>query len=228
MGRVCQEDPEGPRPELAGLLRQYLPAIRAHLLRKRRIHPDRVDDLLQTFVADKVLQQNVIEKADQLRGRFRTFILTAVENFLISQQRYEYAARRSPGTRTKMLELDDQRDAEPSCREGDVFDRTWAREVIGQALQWMKQVCDETQRQREWVLFDKRIVGPVLREEPEADYSAIIKEFGFISYSQATKAMTRAKRLYVQCLREVVGQYVVNAEEVDAEIIDLQRVVAGG
>jgi len=49
-------DEEARRQTLDLLLRQYLPALRAHLL-ARRVPADRVDDLLQGFVADKVIER---------------------------------------------------------------------------------------------------------------------------------------------------------------------------
>ena len=69
-----------PRREALGeLLRLYLPALRAHLLYRRNIQRQRTEDFLQGFVADQILQRDLLSKADAARGRFRSFLLRSLE-----------------------------------------------------------------------------------------------------------------------------------------------------
>ena len=49
----------------------------------RRLGDD-VDDVLQAFVADKLLEREMLRHADEGRGRFRTFLLTSLNNFVTS------------------------------------------------------------------------------------------------------------------------------------------------
>ena len=74
-----QEDAGAKRDALDRLLRRYLPALRAHLIYRRRFAPERADDLVQEFVADKIVEKDLIARADQQLGKFRTFLLTALE-----------------------------------------------------------------------------------------------------------------------------------------------------
>src|SRR5215217_2507880 len=85
-----REDSRGDRPALETLLKRYLPALRGHLLCRRAVQPDRIDDLLQGFVTSKVLEA----RGDRNRGRFRTLLLTALDHFVISQVRHDQAAKR--------------------------------------------------------------------------------------------------------------------------------------
>jgi len=50
--RARQPDTHGRQEALAYLLKRYLPALRAHLIREKRLSSDRADDLLQGFVAN--------------------------------------------------------------------------------------------------------------------------------------------------------------------------------
>src|SRR3954452_18501690 len=77
------------RRALATLLARYLPALRSYLRAKHRVDPDRADDLVQGFLTDKVLEQDLIRQADRGRGRFRTFLLTALDNYVTSHVRRE-------------------------------------------------------------------------------------------------------------------------------------------
>jgi hypothetical protein len=80
---------------LEQLLALYLPALKAHLTETKRIDPDKAEDLLQTFVSAKFLEQNLPAQADQTRGRFRTFVLTALDHFISDQRRRDAADKRS-------------------------------------------------------------------------------------------------------------------------------------
>lgn len=66
-------------PALDDLLRRYAPAMTAHLVRRKRVPPDQADDLVQGFIADKVLEKRLVGMADPNRGRFRTLLTKALE-----------------------------------------------------------------------------------------------------------------------------------------------------
>src|SRR5882762_2956273 len=53
------------REALGTLLRRYMPALRAHLVLAKRISPDHADDLVQGFVTDKMIEQNLLGKAQE-------------------------------------------------------------------------------------------------------------------------------------------------------------------
>src|SRR4051795_12436921 len=82
VGRAAARGTDNGRLALSELLQIYLPALKAHLVGPLRIDEHRADDLLQGFLADKVVEQNMIALADPTRGKFRTFLLTALERFV--------------------------------------------------------------------------------------------------------------------------------------------------
>src|SRR5690348_13392254 len=79
--------PPGRRQQAAmqTLLRQYMPALRAHLIAKRDISADQADDILQAFLTDKVVEDNLIGQARREKGRFRNFIRRTLDDFATSQ-----------------------------------------------------------------------------------------------------------------------------------------------
>src|SRR5690242_1836984 len=97
------------RRAMEQLLRAYLPALRAHLLFDRRMDRDRADDVLQAFVTDKLIEQNIVAAANPSRGRFRNFLLVTLQRFVIDRARQEQSLRRAP-ERGKLQSLDDQTD----------------------------------------------------------------------------------------------------------------------
>src|SRR5438309_9722358 len=77
------------------LLRRYLGPIYAYV--RRAGNPrDRAADLTQEFVSQVILQRGLLDRADPARGRFRTFLKSALSNFLVDQHRRATTQSRSP------------------------------------------------------------------------------------------------------------------------------------
>src|SRR5213079_336957 len=83
VGRAATRGTENGKLALAELVQIYLPALRAFLTVSMRIDEHRADDLLQGFLADRVLQQDMIAQADRERGKFRTFLLATLKRYAI-------------------------------------------------------------------------------------------------------------------------------------------------
>src|SRR5438477_6642253 len=84
VGRAGRTSNEHRRDALGVLLHRYMPALRAHLVLAKRMSADHAEDLLQGFVADKIIEKNLLAQAEQARGRFRSFLLAALNHYVIS------------------------------------------------------------------------------------------------------------------------------------------------
>lgn len=209
---------------LAELLTRYTPALRAYLVRRKGVPRDRADDLIQSFIADKVLEKDLVGSADRTRGKFRTFLLTALERYLISVHRYESAQKRSGGEMADIANC-----AEPAGDGGgpeDVFDVAWARQVIAEALERMRAECDERRRPDIWGVFEGRVLSQTLGQSPPLDYAQMVEKFELASPAQASNVLITAKRMYARHLRQVVGEYSEDEQAAEQEIRDLQQILA--
>ncbi len=79
-GRISSAD---AREALALLCQHYWYPLYAYV-RRRAKSVDEAQDLIQEFFA-RLLEHNLIGKADPERGRFRCFLLTALRNFLANE-----------------------------------------------------------------------------------------------------------------------------------------------
>ena len=217
---------EAKREALGQLLVQYLPALQAHLVHRKGLHPDRADDLVQGFVANKILEKDLIARADQQLGKFRTLLLTALDRFVKNQIRDEHAKKRAP-SEGAILAFDERYQGLPAGQPpSEVFDVAWARGVVSEALRQMQAECEETGRQDVWGVFQCRVIGPILEGTPPVDYRELIERFGFNSPTQASNVLTTAKRMYARALRSAVGQYTEDEDEVETEIEELKEILA--
>lgn len=220
-------DPAVRRQALEELLVRYLPALRAHLASKKRVPADRVGDLLQGFVASKLLEQDLIARADPRKGRFRALLVTALDHYLISVHRHDHAKKRS--AHTVPLEAEGSlAPPDPAEPPSSVFDIAWAREVLNAALARMCQECLKAGRPEVWGVFEARIVRPTLESVPVLSYDDLVTRYGFRSPMQASNVLVTARRMFARTLRAVVSEYAGDAEAVEDEIRDLLRILSAG
>jgi len=210
---------------LGELCQIYLPALRAHLVGPMRIEENRADDLLQAFLTDKVLEQNVLAAADPKRGKLRTFLLTALERFIIDAHRHDSARKRAP--RAKMLDVDDHVDH--VAEHGDpaeAFDRAWASAVLGEVMRRMRAECEATERPHLWGIFEARMLLPVTDGTPPPPHEDLARAWNLESPTQSANALGSAKRLFTRIFRAVVAEYAADESEVDSEIRELWEIFA--
>jgi RNA polymerase sigma-70 factor (ECF subfamily) len=186
---------------------------------------DSADDLIQGFVADTVIEQNLLGRAEQGRGRFRSFLLAAIDHYVVGQFRRERAQKRRPAR--AMLDIADQpnvssADAEPSWQ----FTLVWAREVVEEAKRRTEAHCKEVDRPDLWLVFTERVVRPAAENTVPPPHERIAGDLNLGGSKAAANLLVTSKRLFARMLRVVVAEYVADEREIDEEIEDLMRALA--
>jgi RNA polymerase sigma-70 factor (ECF subfamily) len=215
------------REALGLLIERYAPALRAHLMTRKGRTADEADDLLQAFLASKVVEQAIMAQAAPDRGRFRTFILTALDRFVVSQYRHQRARKRYAGP---MVEADEELELPaPGASPDLAFEVAWGRNVVHEALRRMQEECERTGRVDIWGVFEARLVSPLLGGDVAAvpSYDELVGRFGFASPIQASNVLITAKRMFIRVIRGVVGEYELAEDHIDAEIAALKGILAG-
>lgn len=217
---------EGRSEALSQLLIRYWPSLLSHLQGRRGVDADRAEDLLQGFVSSQVLEHELLARADQSKGRFRTFLLTALDRYAANQRRAEATRRRAIPSAGSADEL--QPPARGSCQPGRESIVTWARQTVAEALRQMRIECDANGRPELWGVFEARIVRPMLEGAPAQPYAQLVEHFHFVSTTQAANALVTAKRMFVRVLRSVIGEHEIDPPEIDSGIAELRAILACG
>lgn len=211
---------------LEELLKRYLPSLKAHLA-SRGVQQDEAEDVVQAFVLDKVVSGALMSYADQRRGRFRTFLLNVLDNYLSNYRRHARAKARRPDrpvVDANEVSVVADRGPSPSSR----VEITWANDLVREAVRRMEAECRQSGAETTWGVFEARVLQPALGESVALDYRDLVKRFGFRSPSQAHNQLATAKRMFIRNLRSVVAEYARDEAEIDEEIRDLKRVLLGG
>jgi len=210
---------------LARLLTLYLAPLRAHLVLQKRLPPDRADDLLQGFISDKVLERELVAGAAREKGKFRTFLLVALDRFVSNQLRDDQRKRRRPDG---LVSLDDAPDtADPAPGAGAAFDLCWARQVLEQAARRMFDDCNASGRTDLWAVFDGRVLSPTLEGDECVPYELLVERFALGSVDAASNLLVSGKRMFARSLRRVVGEYTGEGGDAEREIADLREILSG-
>jgi RNA polymerase sigma-70 factor (ECF subfamily) len=216
-------DATGSGEALEALCRAYWHPVYAYV-RRRGYPPEDARDLTQGLFLD-LLSRDAIAKADQGRGRFRTFLLAALGNFLSKETEKSLAAKRGSGQTLLSLDAESgeeffQLESGESFEPEKLFDRRWAHQMTGIALDRLRAETDSGAEGR----FDA--LRKYLLSEPEpGDYEARAAELG-LSVNGIKTAVRRLRIRFGAILREEVARTVADADQVDDELSHLLGVLA--
>jgi len=215
-------DRESPEAEaaLATLCATYWHPVYA-FVRRSGHDEDTARDLTQAFFA-RLLEKNWVADAQRERGRFRTFLLTAVKHFLSNERNRERAVKRGGGTVLIPLEMED---GERSYRIEPVddvtperlFERRWALSVLDEATARVRQRYTDPDKQK---LFDQ--LKPLLTGERADSYAKLAARFD-TTEGALRVAVHRMRRQFTTVLRNTVAETVEHAGDVDGELSQLVK-----
>jgi DNA-directed RNA polymerase specialized sigma24 family protein len=210
------------RAALNELLQRYMPALRAHLVLEKRIAAERVDDLLQGFVAEKILDKWILGDATASRGRFRNFLLTALDNYIVSQHRYAQTTIRGSGKDVSLDAVGDVEGREPNPAEQ--FDVLWASQLLEQAIAVMETQCKDVNRMDIWQVFESRVLAPLSGDHVPPTYGELAAAFTLKTPTHAINLVITGKRMFARILRSLILEYE-KTDAVDEELDDLYRIL---
>ena len=195
-----------------------------YFARRNGHSPEESEDLTQGFFAI-VLEKSYFHSADRQRGRFRTFIMAAFQNFLRNGRAYRLCAKRGGLYRfvsldTETAEIDYSRETFRPDTAAVLFDRTWAVTLVGTALNELR-----TEFSRAGKALQFSILEPFFTNPGEISY-ADAAEALVLSEAAVRVAVHRARTRYGKLLRKVVAATVTNESEIDDELRYLLAVLS--
>ena len=186
------------RAALEQLLIRYQPVLKAHLVVKKGTSPEEADDLVQSFIQEKILERNLLASFDPSKGKFRTFLLTSFDRFVIDLWRKSSReARNAEGIGALERE---------SIPEPDVFDVAWAMQVLAESVRRMQAECARKDRLDLWGIFEGRTLAP-LRGISPVSYQLLAERHGLASEKQAANRYTIAEAMFRRNFRQVIEEY---------------------
>jgi len=185
---------------------------------RRRGHPpEDAQDLTQEFLA-RLLEKNWIGDADRNKGRFRTFLLTAMKHFLSDEWDRARAQKRGGGLTLQPLQFDEAESRynhEPAGGETPErnFEIRWALALLENVLQGLRAEYEKEGKAALFAALNPCLVG----ERTSQPYADLAKSLG-TTESMVKSAVHRLRQRYRQLLRDEIANTVASPDEVDEEM----------
>ena len=198
------------------LCNQYRPSVESYL-RVSRVAPDDVDDLVQQFFLF-MISTNAIERADQNRGKFRAFLLTCLQNFIINERRRAMAKKR--GGDYVFVEFDERMDSSiDRASPAAAFDRKWAETVIKTSITNLKEEWEASGK--EFELLREYVVSPKAATPLEQKAGVL-----GVSVPALKSAVFRMRKRYGAIIREVIAETVDSRDSVEDELKEFLAILS--
>jgi RNA polymerase sigma-70 factor (ECF subfamily) len=186
-------------------------------IRRRGSDVHEAEDLTQAFFA-YLLEEQTLKKVDQDKGRFRSFLLAVLTNFLNN----EWDSRRTlkRGGRRQIVSLDEatadglyRNDPSATLPPEKLFDRRWASTLVEKVLADLREEYQSVHNSK---LLAR--VEPLLTQDVSPGlYTELAGEFE-TSEGAVKVALHRLRRRFGELLRREVGLTVADASSLDEEV----------
>jgi RNA polymerase sigma-70 factor (ECF subfamily) len=212
------------RMALERLCRAYWFPVYA-FARKQGCSASDAEDVTQDFFSE-IVQSEFLQRADRERGRFRSYLLTAVKRRIVNAHERAHAQKRGGGVRLvsideplaekQFLEIDD-----PGLDPSETYERSWALTVLQRARQRLRSEQAALGRLPEFELLE-----PFLGAPPAAgDYDALAISLKTARNNVAV-AVHRLGKTYRNLVRAEIAETVEDPAEVGDELNHLLRVLS--
>jgi len=175
--------------------------------------PDDARDLTQGFF-EHLLQTDLLRAADPTRGRFRSFLLSCMKNYLSNERARAAALKRGGGVSNIDLDADtaggrflhEATDLEPDA----LYERRWSLTLMERAMTTLEKESASPER---WATLKPLLTG----SDREQSYKAIGEPLG-MSDAAVRVAVHRMRQRYGELLRQEIAETVGDPAQVDDEL----------
>jgi DNA-directed RNA polymerase specialized sigma24 family protein len=212
------------------LLRRYWKPVYCYI-RRKGYGNEEAKDLTQGFFHEVVLNSNLIRQADKTKGRFRTFLLTALDHYLIDIFRRGKAQKYAPRGGFVALEgidLSSLTKTHSSMTPDQVFNYVWAAEVIDQVISQVKKECYDTDKEKHWDVFNAKILVPIIDNRASPSLKELCDRYGIENETRASNMIITIKRCFKRVLEDHLRRFVRTGSEVGDEFNELLEIISKG
>jgi RNA polymerase sigma factor (sigma-70 family) len=216
-------DPPRARDALAKLCESYWYPLYAYV-RQRGHSPHDAEDLTQDFFI-RLLEKNVLGALTREKGKFRSFLLTALNHFLVDEWK---KARRQKRGRGQIVSLDAGEAETRYLREPvdvlspeKLFEQNWALALLDTVYGQLRR---EYEVDGKGELF-RELKGCLAGARTSVPYAESARRLN-VAENTVKSSVHRLRQRYRQLLRAEVAHTVAGPAEVEEELRALFRALA--
>ncbi len=211
---------------LQALCQAYWPPLYTYIRRSGHAEHD-AQDLTQDFLA-QLMAKDFLSNVAPHKGKFRSYLLASLKNFLASEHQRATALKRGGGVTLVPLDANPEEDflrAEPATHETpeSIFERRWAVALMERAFAKLR---DEVTAAGKTAQFD-RLKEYLQADAGRGDYTVAARDLK-MSPSAVGVAVHRLRQRFGELIRREIADTVASPEEIDGELRHLASVLGRG
>jgi len=222
--KAVQSQAQGGQSALSELCRLYWYPL--YVFVRRRGYPAHdAQDLTQSFF-ERLLDKRYLSGVDRTKGKFRSFLLAALEHFLANDWRRNQAQKRGGGV--SFISLDDDSIEEQYLQLAggtlpeSIFERQWAATLLEQVLLQLRAEFAASNKEALFEALKIFLTG----EKQTTAYAELAARFG-TTEAALKMAVSRMRHRYGEILREEIAKTVSSPDQVEDELRALFAVLSG-
>ena len=208
---------------LEAICRTYWYPLYAYVRRAGQ-SPHDAQDLTQEFFC-RLLEKRWLDAVDPHKGKLRTFLITALKNFMHKEWRHASAQKRGGASVPVQIDTvfaESRLAADSRARGGDeAFDRQWALTLLELTMTRLREEFVSAGKPAD---FDV-LKNCLLADRGGIDYGGVAKEMGS-SEGAARVAVHRLRKRFREIYREEISQTLADGANLDEEVRYLAEALA--
>jgi len=188
-------------------------------VRRQGYSPEHSQDLTQEFFR-RLIEKKSIQSADPTRGRFRSFLLSSLRNFLANE--WERARTQKRGGDAISFSLDavnaeEQYQLEPADGRTPetIYDQRWAYALLERVMTQLREEFTDAGKADRFEAF-----STFLLDDDSASQAELAVRLG-MTESAVKSGIHRLRQRYGELLRQEVANTVSRPEDAEREIVEL-------
>lgn len=186
-------------------------------IRRKGNDPHKAQDLNQEFFY-RLIKENYLGAADRRKGKFRSFLLAALNHFMSNQRDFERAAKRGGGQTILSLDAGDAENRflqEPASglSPEKIFERNWFLALFDQALARLRE---EQAAAGRVAVFDQ-VKQFIIEDAESGDYNAVAVRLNMTPNAVAV-TVHRWRERYKKLVHDEIVRTVAEPGEIDDEL----------
>jgi DNA-directed RNA polymerase specialized sigma24 family protein len=217
----AQSQVPGCQGALAELYGVYWYPLYAYI-RRRGHTPEEAQDLTQGFFLH-LLEHKTLARADPVKGKFRSFLLGSLQNYLLMETERAHCLKRGGAVEFVRLDIQDaeehyRREPVDALTPEKVFAARWALALLGEAMNRLRQ--EYAGRQETATVETLKAFLDLANSKDVPSYEQAAASLR-VSVGAVKSLIYRLRKQYAALVRDEIDRTVSDPAEIGAEIHEL-------
>lgn len=222
---IAAADEDFSQALIESLLNHYWKPVYCYLRRKGHTNEE-AKDLTQGFFHEVVLERHLVEKADPAKGRFRSFLLMALNRYLANVRKHDKRQRRTPRGKLVPLHIVEPLELSQMAAQAnpdDCFNYAWVSSLLERVIEEVEASCHREGKTIHWHLFYDRLLAPIMDRTDTVSLNEICAKYGIEDETKASNMIVTVKRRFQKLLTEYLRKSVMSDDLLVDELEAIKR-----